>query len=443
MPNTKHIARSISFKTLIAQSSTLFFLILFFFTDAPLFANCLKSQINPSRERDFEAVQTFVNSKRTVPMFDKEKELKLSGDVRSEIYYREEYGPLGRIRGGISRDTNQFRPSNWTYEVIVNFQVDYRYEKTWAQAKVKYDNAFGIQGSKLACKVDPDGLFGSGTFRFLCLKTSYLGYRVYDCNNHTLDLEFGRRGQLYKVFDSLIEFNSVLDGIFVRYRAKQKPDWLIYAQGAAFVVDERVRHYAFAMEVGTLDFFETGWDFKYSLIDWMKHGENQCFVNNFQGQRFLVSQTLIAYNFKKPNLLNRKARIYGAFLMNYAAPHVRSLLTSRFHGRQNLGGYIGFIIGEVKKKGDWSIDINWQIAEALVCPDADIHGIGRGNANRETFTGTQRGKTNYQGWHFETLYAVTDKFQLDFTFEFSNQLTKTFGGLHRYRKCELDMIVEF
>ena len=46
--------------------------------------------------------------------------------------------------------------------------------------------------------------------------------------------------------------------------------------------------------------------------------------------------------------------------------------------RANAGGYAGFTLGELKKKNDWSLDINYQVVQAQAVPDYDSSGIGLG-----------------------------------------------------------------
>jgi hypothetical protein len=416
------------------------------------------------RHRDWEALQDFVNSKRTIPYAEKQDRLEISGDVRFETTHRTETAMGHALRGwpSTTKVTDRDLPLSqktgvpipkYTYGVVLNLLVDYEQEEevTWAQLKIQYENSAGTEFNPNLCHCpsnpsntspycDPQGLYGSGTCDQLCTKICYFGYNVWDRKEYDfLDLEIGRR-QMNKIFDSRIQFKSRFDGILLNYSRLFKPDWKIYIEGGPFVIDFRAGHYGIVAEMGTLDFFESGVDLKYSIIDWMKHGENRCFVNNPRGARFVVSQWTAAYNFKKDNfVLHRKARIYGAFLTNFAAP--RTIAT--FYKRQNIGWYIGFLVGDVKKKGDWSVDMNFQVVQAQAIPDPDVNGISRGNVLKQSFTETQNGRTNYKGWHFETLYAITDDLNLDVTYEFSNAYNGKIGGSHTYHKAEVDFILEF
>ncbi len=416
-----------------------------------------------NRQRDFEAVQEFVNSKRTITLDEKEKEFKISGDIRTEFYYRAEKINGQAVRGlfhPFAVDSRCIPIPHDEIQIILNTQFDYKCGRSWGQALIKYDESAGIQVAKNSCRgrgSDPN-IFGSGICDDVCVKRAFWGYRVVDCKKDTLDLEVGRR-QMYKVFDSRIEFNARMDGVVLKYNHVFKPDWAVYWTGGGFLIDERIDDFGWATEVGALDFFETGYDFKYSYIDWGKPF-NRCGTSDPFGAKFKVSQVSFAYN-HKPKIGGKKFRVYGAFLINTAATHatyntfpiivpvdcVPTVLVPAqsytFTHKQNMGGYLGFIIGEVKKKGDWSFDVNYQVVQAQAIPDMDVHGIGRGNAVKGTTTANLMGKSNFKGWHFEGLYAVTDHFQLDGTFEISHAQNADAGARVKFYKAELDVILQF
>ena len=419
--------------------------------------------LNPNsqrRHRDWEALQDFVNSKRTIPYYEKQDKLEISGDVRFEVTHRTETARGKALRGwpttnrasddGLPISQKTGTPvSKFTYVSVMNLLIDYEQdaEVTWGQVKLQFENSAGTEFNNNSCKCptvgvicDPEGLYGSGTCDQLCTKVCYFGYNVWDRKEYDfLDIEVGRR-QMNKIFDSRIEFKSRFDGVLFSYSRLFKPDWKIYLNGGPFVIDSVSNHYGLVAELGTLDFFESGVDMKYSIINWKKNGHNRCFVENPLSARFLVSQWSAAYNFKKDNpIFHRKARLYGAFLVNTSAP--KTILTD--FKRQNIGWYIGCIIGEVRKKGDWSVDMNYQLVEAQAMPDFDCNGIGRGNVRKQSFTADQNGKTNYKGWHFEALYAITDDLNVDATYDFSNAYNGNIGGSHTYHKAEVDFILEF
>lgn len=403
-------------------------------------------------QRDFEAVMEFVNSKRTIPLDEKMSCLKISGDVKVEFLYRKEKERNERVR------STRFLLPNFTTEVEFDIFLNYKTDRTWSRVQLNYDDAFGVQSTGNNTNTDRQGLFGSGVFDDLSLKQAYFGWNFYNCNDeHKLNVEIGRR-RLYYIFDSRIEFNDYSDGVLLEYNRIYNKDWKLFAQVLGFVVDERVNHFAWATEFGALDFMEKGIDAMYSYIDWDTNSRNRAGFKHPLYFDFRISQISGAYNFKpeKDHPWHKPARLYGAWLINHAAPsHPVTVQNKDRNGnelppvtythlnRENMGWYLGFIIGEVKKKGDWSIDVNYQYVEAFSMPDREVHGIGRGNAKKHFFEIDQIGKTNYKGWHFEALYQITDCLFIDPTFEFSNQITKRFGGQHSFQKFELDLILKW
>jgi hypothetical protein len=140
-----------------------------------------------------------------------------------------------------------------------------------------------------------------------------------------------------------------------------------------------------------------------------------------------------------PKIYDKRAQIYGAVLVNSAA---KPNILTHFK-RENVGWYVGYLMGEVRKKGDWAIDISYELVEAQAIPDSDVNGIDRGNVRRETFTADGRGKTNYKGWEFQLLYAFTDKLSTNIIYDISNAENPNIGGRHRYSKLEIDLIMAF
>ncbi len=83
--------------------------------------------------------------------------------------------------------------------------------------------------------------------------------------------------------------------------------------------------------------------------------------------------------------------------------------------------YIGFTLGKLCKACDWSIDINYQFVQAQAVPEFDLNGIGHGNAingllSDAILLGLPAGSahlfTNFKGWQFNALYALTDSLSI-------------------------------
>lgn len=414
-------------------------------------------------ERDFDALREFLKLKRAEDVEENKGNLTISGDVRTEWRYLNESCCGQELYGDKSVPLRGYKRSHNDFDIEFNLRFDYVCNKTWAAVHVRYDNSAGVDDNGHPCRgpndgcdicgdmncanraahclADPEGFHGSGTCDDLCLKRAYFGYNLYTCGSRKLDVELGRRGALYNVFDSNIQFLSRFDGILVRYIDKQNDlaDW--YIQGAGFVVDEKINHYAWVVEIGLLDIYDSRFDFKYSFIDWQKHGRNRCLASNPVGFNFLNSQWKLAYNLDEKYLCGIPAKFYAAFLWNAAA---KKIWVGNQKKRLNLGWYAGILLGEVEKEGDWSVEIQYQVVQAQAVPDGDNAGICRGNALDESFTTCARsGNGNYKGWSIDGLYAITDDLVLQAIIESSRAANKKVGGSHTYSKFELEAVYAF
>lgn len=410
-------------------------------------------------ERDFDALRDYLRSKRVVDIEESTSTLTISGDVRTEYRHLNETCNGFPVRGhGV---VIRGRPvSRNDFDVEFNLRFDYICEKTWASAHVRYDNSMGVDDNGHSCALnnnptddgrncilrssrctgDPEGYHGSGACDDLCLKKAYMGYELYSCDHSRLFFELGRRGNLYNVFDSNIQFLSRFDGLLVKYERSWECVADFYIQGATFVVDERVNHFAWVTEIGFLNICDSGFDFKYSLIDWEKHGLNRCEKRNPLGFRFVNSQFTVAYNLN-PEWIGVPTKIYGAILVNHAA---QKKIDNVHRKHRNLGWYAGVLFGKVRKEGDWALEIQYQYVQAFAMPDNDMGGIGRGNILDDSITTcSHRGNTNFEGWKCQGLYAFTDNLTLDSIIEWSRQIEKSVGGRHTYGKVELEAIYAF
>lgn len=474
-------------------------------------------------ERDFDALRDYLRSKRAEDIVDNASTLTISGDVRTEWRHLNETCRGQRLRGEGAVSAKGIPISRNDFDVEFNLRFDYLCDKTWATVHVRYDNSAGVDDNGHSCGPvidgdskccldrarecfpDPQGYHGSGNCDDLCLKKAYMGYELYSNCDSRFFFELGRRGNLYNAFDSNIQFLSRFDGLLLKYESTWDcvADW--YIQGAGFVVDERVNHFAWVVELGLLNVADYGIDLKYSLIDWEKHGENRCFARNPRGFRFINSQWTAIYHLnpewmeKVPyTCLRKPVKFYGAFLVNHAAAtiptdkelwaqkaiqrtleqrrdlrmlvranpespenpvrkaEIKELETEimeeaqivasqrKYRSKQNLGWYAGVLFGEVRKEGDWAIELQYQYVQAQAVPDGDSGGIGRGNVLDESFTTcSRRGNTNFKGWRLEGLYAFTDHFTLDTILEKTEAADPHIGGEHTYSKLEVEAIYAF
>lgn len=406
-------------------------------------------------ERDFAAVAEYVNTKRAEDLEADACALEISGDIRAEWSHITEVLNGRKLRGGhISRCGSGFVSTN-DFDIDLNLRFDYKCEDAWGVVHIEFDNPAGVQEIDKVCgdypavydpcsKIDRQSTYGSGQCNSICLRKAFIGYNICACGKTRFDIEVGRR-RLYDVFDSRIQFLARFDGVLLRYATQLLNDTNFYWNAGAFVVDERVDHFAFVGETGLLNICDSGFDVKYSFIQWRKRGFNRCLIRDALGWRFSNSQWTAAYKFK--DLLCIPAKIYGAYIYNHAAER-RPITRNHLY---NNAWYIGGTIGEVRKEGDWMIDGNYQYCEAQSVPDADMGGIGRGNFFKETFYTADfydnplnaRGDTNFKGFKIEGLYALTDDLSIDTYFQLSRPIDKRLGGPMHYSKFKIEAIYAF
>ncbi|HRD55706.1 MAG TPA: hypothetical protein PLC42_04840 [Parachlamydiaceae bacterium] len=412
-------------------------------------------------QRDWDALRDYLKVKREEKEDDANGDddddcgLTISGDVRTEWRHMNEKGidqdcNYRSLRGdGAIKDDVPVSKND--FDIECNIRFDYICDKTWGVAHIKFDNSAGVNSNGKSCKCDPEGFHGSGGCSSICLMKAYAGYNVYDCHDARFDVEIGRRN-LYNTFDSRIQFLSRFDGILFKYSdsIKNVGDW--YWNTAGFLIDERVNHFGWVTEIGILDICDSGFDLKYSFIDWQKHGENRCRIRNPRAFDFLVSQWTAAYHIDK-KVLGAPAKLYGALMKNHSGVRVYlpydecdncAKEEDKYSVKGNpWGWYVGFIYGEVVDEGDWAFSVQYEWVGVTACPDDDASGIGTGNVLNNTITSNGRGNTNYKGVNIEFLYAFSENLSLNAILEWSRQIKKSIGGKHHYSKIELETIYAF
>lgn len=339
----------------------------------------------------FEALKAWIATKRQVTIKERGGSLSLSGDVRAEYFTQNEQ--KNGIKNVGSHSLHPLIAAD-QFKIAFNLFLDYRADATWASVKLKFSNNAGVI---------------SGTNNKLNLERAFLGFRIIDAEKFTIDMEPGRR-KLNYTFDSRIEFNAIMDGLLIKY--DQSSDRLgdFYIHAAAFVVNDVKNLFAYVMETGILNFYNTGVYVKYALIDWYtKHFGEPVLNAQFQ---YLNSQFMLGYRFTFPKV-DKISILYSAFLFNSAAER-RSFLDN---DKANLAAYLGFSMGEIRKKGDWALDSNIQYVQPQAIPDYDFGGIAAGNAD---LSGYER--TSYIGGLFEFAYLITDNLTITQAFKCSKSL---------------------
>jgi hypothetical protein len=386
-------------------------------------------------QKDVNAVREWINTKRQVTVRELGGALSISGEVRTEFQSTAEVldGVRQRGTGGavFTRDGNPF-PTN-SFDIEVNIMMDYRTDYSWASIKLEFDNDAGID---------------SGTFDKLKLERAYWGVRIIDGDTYSFDAELGRR-RMSTIVDSKVEFNSFFDGIWFKYDQGYDPIGDLYLHAGVFVINENKNQFGYLGEIGILNVGGTGFYTKYSLVDW----DTKDFHNKVKNQRFdfIVSQLIFGYKFL-PSRLKKIVQIYLAGLWNSAAHKLKIT----HHKRANWGSYIGFSIGELKRKGDWAFDINYQVVAAQCIPDFDIQGIGLGNvASRGFYTAnikgsggpttrkTAGGNVNYRGFQMTLDYLLTNQLNMQQSWQQAITLDDAIGPFHRFKQYEIEFIYGF
>lgn len=415
-------------------------------------------------ENDEDELLNFINAKRSIPLADKSKNLSIAGEVHLEWNYQKEKHDGEDIRYYFVKEIQNFNNGILnTGEVIAigdndfdgqfDFFVDWKTERTWARTHLRYDNALGVVDNQIGPEIDPQGYHGSGNVDNLALKEAYIGYEIFKNDDHRLTIELGRRGNIYKVLYSEIQFASRLDGIILKYAGKLGTfieDWYLTAIGLN--VDERATQYAWAIELGLNNILDSGVDFKYSFIDWEKKGKNRYLVKHPLGFRFKVSQWSLVYNTAPSWLGSQPLELSAGILMNHIPARwtyvdadldpVKYYPKKVRIGRQNMGGFFNIQYREITKEGDWFASALIGYCEAQCIPDNDVRNIGTGNFERLSMTAYGRGNTNWKGYCLKVGYAMTNNWVVETQYNHSWNI-KNIAGTAGYTRYTLESIYSF
>lgn len=398
----------------------------FFGSVSVLFADTIETG-RDLEDTDIRALKEWIDTKRQVSLKEVGGELSLSGEVRTEFQATRETRNGRSLRGS---GPNQLPKQ--AFDIEFNFMLDYRTERTWASIKIEFD--------------DDAGVF-SGTLNKIALERAYWGARAFQGDAYTVDFEVGRRS-LSTIFDSRIEFASFFDGILLRYDHAFEKVGDFYIHIGPFVINDKRNHFGYVAEAGLLNIGGSGIYTKFSVIDWNTKDYHDRVINN--RFRFLITQNILGYRFRIEKI-KKIGILYSAFLWNYAA---RRLAISD-HKRANWGTYFGFSIGQLLKQWDWALDVNYQFLAAQAIPDFDVSGIGFGNADGSGFytaslrnitnvvpntRKTAGGQTNYRGFAVRFDLLLTDKLDMQQSYQQSITLDDDIGPFRRYKQYELEFI---
>ena len=318
-------------------------------------------------------------------------------------------------------------------------QLDYRTERTWAQARLRFDNDAGTE---------------SGTTNRIKLDRAFYGGKIINASDYTVILQAGR-WDLSLYFDSQIQFLSLMDGILFMY--DHALDWFgdFYLHGGPFVVNENIDHFAYIGEIGILRIGRTGLYSKISFIDWdtksTSSNDPKSELRN-RRYRFRNWQFILGYKWT-PSLLGKPVDYFVAYLVNTAAKR----LPVTANKKANMAWYTGFRLGTVKKQWDWSFQFVYEWLQAQSVPGFDVLGVGHGNAARvglygQIVNGTAtlfnspsqaRGNTNYRGISAILQYMLTDNITVYQRWRQSVRLSSAIGVPFSYKQYEIELIYGF
>jgi len=376
-------------------------------------------------KEEIDQLKEWIKSKRqTVGIKSLGGELTYSGEVHMGMNSVNEVvnGIRQRGAGGATE-----LPSR-DYGVEVDILMNYRADVSWATSKIKFRNRAGAI---------------SGTADKVGLDRGFMGVRLVEGESYSMALEIGRRKFNY-TFDSKIQFGSFMDGILYKYDQSIDVVGDLYFYGGPFVIDFKNDHYGYVFELGALNVGNTGIYLKYSFIDW----DTKDYPNPLKARRFdfLNSQLTLGYKIV-PSWIGKVLTLYSAALINTAARKIE--ITD--YKKDNWAWYVGFSLGEARKQGDWSIDINYQYVQPQAVPAYDFSGIGRGNGagvgfyaidskdKEPTTRKTAAGSCNYKGGEATLLYLFTNNLTLRQTFQTSVR-AKEIGPIFKYKAYSMEFV---
>lgn len=385
------------------------------------------------RSSDIDALREWINTKRQVSVRELGGELSISGEVRTEFQSTTEVSNGVKQRGiGSPLCGGRQIPRN-AFDIEANLMLDYRADRSWGSIKLEFDNDAGM---------------GSGTWNKLKLERAYWGIHAIEAETYSVDVELGRR-RMSSMADSKIEFGHFFDGLWVKYDRAIDSIGDVFVHAGTFIIDENKSQFAYLGELGAFNIGGTGLYTKYSLIDWDTKNQHDWIQN--QRYDYVVSQLLVGYKFLSSRL-DKVVQAYAAGLLNTQA-HRTELTHNK---RENWGSYVGVSVGELKKKGDWAFDINYQLLAAQCVPDFDAQGIGLGGANNSGFytvkadgTGgvttraTAGGNVNYRGFQMTLDYLLTSHINIQQSWQQAVTLHSDIGPFRRYKQYEIEFIYGF
>ena len=206
-----------------------------------------------AEQRDMDALQEYIKTKRAISITEKGGNLMISGDVRGEWYCMHDTTNYQHQRGWPSRKLypnayiNQVVPkishkeykalpfkervqyrtgrdgilppfATNEFDVEANLVFDYVADRGWGTIRLQFSNPAGIiTPSRRPLIFDNSRImYGSGQLNDVVLRKCFAGYNLWEQGTSRFDVEIGRR-RFYEVFDSRIQFWNFFDGTLARF----------------------------------------------------------------------------------------------------------------------------------------------------------------------------------------------------------------------------------
>ncbi|NGX31796.1 MAG: hypothetical protein K940chlam8_01178 [Chlamydiae bacterium] len=404
---------------------------------------------NEPGEKDLQFLRDWFKEKRAVSIEDKGGDLSLSGVVRAtydNLSAKRWYLDNGQEVGEQQYNNTDSNTAENNFGIRFDIYFDYKTCNTWTHAEVKFANDMGTQG---------------GSTSGINLVKAYFGYRIFEDGATIFDVEVGRNKN-YARFDSKVQFNSFLDGVLAKY-VTHFGDFLEFdIRAAGTVVDFVEKQFGWIAQLSLNNIGGFGLYFRYAFSWWFKRGPTRVFngegdalksvtLSNNPQNRFKISQFLLGYELD-PEVLHFPVNFYAAILLNHSAlrghinPYTRNFTQGNepqnlFGGKkEHIAWYAGLTAGKLEKKGDWSVEVTYQVVEAQSVPEWDMAGIGNGNPNDFSIyadllpdvstpddpsipddKGFPYGNTNFKGWNFNFGYLITTNISIILDYSFTNE----------------------
>lgn len=433
-------------KTILSLVVACIFSVSYLFADTSNnYASQISDLLDTFNQKDLWAVREWLRKKR-VTMNNKTGDFSLSGDVKAQ------WQNLSQKLGGTNITGGPGSPSGWgnnLYTIDFRLYFDYKSDKTWASAKLDFDEAAGLF---------------SGQSNNLALVRANMGYHLFDDGNQRLEVLVGRQ-RAYELYDSQIQFNSTLDGFTGIYALGINGLADLSIHGGGYVFNAVQNHPVWIVQAGASDLFDTGFYLEYAFVDWHKNTSSTRVTNNRTGSTqvtylgpdawsFRNNQFILGYMFN-PEVFGRDVDLYGGILWNALAQPsaMRNMSNGQVHSSQKLAGWVTLQIGSVQKAGDWAFQAQWEVLQPYSVPDWDVAGMGRGNGTNSALFGfynfskvvnlSGNGNANYNGWELDLLYSITNELVMQAKFQRALSKTEDIGRKSNYTNFMLAAIYGF